>query len=77
MTLTWRWRLTRLVAVFAAALLLAACGAAGSNTAALAELDAAPAVSLLSGQFETVDGDSFDLGSVEGQDVVLWFWAPW
>lgn len=27
--------------------------------------------------FETVDGGTFDLGSIEGTDTVLWFWAPW
>ena len=25
----------------------------------------------------TVDGAQIDFGSLEGQDVVLWFWAPW
>jgi hypothetical protein len=33
--------------------------------------------SLLTGEFETLAGASFDLGSLEGEDVVLWFWAPW
>lgn len=27
--------------------------------------------------FETVDGSTFDLGSIEGTDTLLWFWAPW
>lgn len=22
-------------------------------------------------------GGQFDLGDLEGQDVILWFWAPW
>ena len=25
----------------------------------------------------TVSGGQIDFGSLEGQDVVLWFWAPW
>lgn len=25
----------------------------------------------------TVNGGQIDFGSLEGQDVVLWFWAPW
>ena len=25
----------------------------------------------------TVTGGQIDFGSFEGQDVVLWFWAPW
>lgn len=33
--------------------------------------------SLLTGEFATLAGSSIDLGSLEGQDVVLWFWAPW
>lgn len=26
---------------------------------------------------ETTDGGQFEFGSLEGQDAVLWFWAPW
>ena len=33
--------------------------------------------SVFSGEFQTLSGETFDLGSLEGQDVVLWFWAPW
>lgn len=25
----------------------------------------------------TVDGGQINFGSLEGQDTVLWFWAPW
>ena len=25
----------------------------------------------------TVDGTAIDAGDYEGQDLVLWFWAPW
>ena len=31
----------------------------------------------LNGTFSTVGGQSIDLASLQGQDVVLWFWAPW
>lgn len=31
----------------------------------------------LAGQFSTISGSQIDLGSLQGQDVVLWFWAPW
>ena len=39
----------------------------------------APAVSVpeLAGSFTTIGGGQIDLGSLQGQDVVLWFWAPW
>jgi hypothetical protein len=40
---------------------------------------APPAVSVpeLTGSFTTIGGGQIDLGSLQGQDVVLWFWAPW
>ncbi len=25
----------------------------------------------------TLDGGQIDFGDLEGQDVFLWFWAPW
>ena len=31
----------------------------------------------LNGEFTTVGGQSIELASLQGQDVVLWFWAPW
>ena len=39
----------------------------------------APAVNVpeLNGAFATVGGGQIDLGSLQGQDVILWFWAPW
>ena len=32
---------------------------------------------VLQGQAATIDGTSFDLGSLAGKDLVVWFWAPW
>ncbi len=29
------------------------------------------------GMVATADGGQIDLGSLEGTDTVLWFWAPW
>ncbi len=26
---------------------------------------------------DQIDGATFDAGDYEGQDLVLWFWAPW
>lgn len=39
----------------------------------------APVVTVpeLAGSFATIGGGQIDLGSLQGQDVVLWFWAPW
>ena len=31
----------------------------------------------LVGEFETIDGGVIDLETLQGEDVVLWFWAPW
>ncbi len=63
-------------------LLLAACGADASttDTATPASDDAAdttPAGPALEGSFATVAGGQLDLGALNGQDTVLWFWAPW
>ena len=35
------------------------------------------AQTLLDGRFETLGGETVDLAAFQGQDVVLWFWAPW
>ena len=29
------------------------------------------------GSFVDLNGETIDLASYQGQDVVLWFWAPW
>lgn len=38
------------------------------------ESAAAPAEGRL---VNTVGGGQLDLGSIDGQDTILWFWAPW
>lgn len=62
-------------------LTLAACGSEASTTeAASASPDAegsTPAGLEVSGSFATVAGGQLDVGALEGQDTVLWFWAPW
>ncbi len=32
---------------------------------------------LLQGEVATLDGGSVDLTTLQDQDVVFWFWAPW
>lgn len=32
---------------------------------------------LLNGEFTALSGESVNLASFRGQDVVFWFWAPW
>ena len=71
-------RRSRLLATLLAFLFVAsACG--GSTVASSSGTDAAapPPATLLEGEFQTVSGATIDLGSLEGQDTVLWFWAPW
>ena len=68
-------RRTRLLAsALAALLLLSACGASSSTETA--DNAAADAVDM-AGVVNTVAGGQLDLASIEGQDTVLWFWAPW
>ena len=70
------------------ALLVAACGgeaspnaqtvdAVGSTEAPASEAAAAEPASELFGTFTAIDNTQLDLADLEGQDVVLWFWAPW
>ena len=59
------------------ALALAACGAEDSVESAGPAAAAAPPASVFEGEFVSLSGNEVDLGSLEGQDVVLWLWAPW
>ena len=65
------------------ALTTAACGSATEpSTAAPGDADPpaadGPAEAVgLAGEFGTLDGASLDLATLKGEDVVLWFWAPW
>jgi thiol-disulfide isomerase/thioredoxin len=68
----------------AAALLAAGCGAAdpdpqaseaSSDAAALASSTAT--TNPLTFSSTTTEGEDFDAADLAGEDVVLWFWAPW
>lgn len=79
--------------LLASSIALAACGAGsaatestantsegtGTSDASETEVTSAPSgePSLLSGTAQTVAGGQVDLGSLEGQDTILWFWASW
>lgn len=65
------------IIALALALFLAACGGSASPTAAVPDAAEGETASALVGEFPTVSGVGIDLNSLEGQDVVLWFWAPW
>ena len=51
--------------------------AAPSEDGAAAETAEAPDPGLFAGDFVDLNGESIDFASFEGQDTVLWFWAPW
>lgn len=62
--------LTLLTAI---ALFAVAC----SNGGAMTEATAGTAAEQASVVADTADGGQIDLGSLEGSDSLLWFWAPW
>ena len=73
----WSQRRRWLLVAAAATMMVAGCGSGSGET-----VDAAgPADTLAPSTFEgtatTIDGDSIDLASLAGNDLVVWFWAPW
>ncbi len=76
----WK-RLSPYALVMGCLLLVSACGATGSVASAGGDSSSSPdaeqVAMLLSGEFETVRGESIDLAELAGEDVVFWFWAPW
>jgi hypothetical protein len=75
----------RAAAAAAAFALLAACGSGDDEgatgdpgTEAGADRDEAQALpAVLDFSAPTVDGGTIDGVDLAGQDLVLWFWAPW
>ncbi len=69
----------------AMALGAAACGSSDGDTAAPvstvteaeAEAPAAPEPSILELSAPAADGSTVNLSDYAGQDLMLWFWAPW
>ena len=49
--------------------------AAPASTAAPAPVETRAEILLLAGP--QLDGQQFDLAATAGNDVLLWFWAPW
>lgn len=64
-------RVHRLLAVLVGLGLLAT--ACGSGSSPSEDAGAAGAAEMI----PTADGGQIDLGSLEGTDTILWFWAPW
>ena len=74
------WALAALVT------LVAACGSGGDNSQPDAAREQPGGTSIASGPVAsdvepvfvpTADGGQLDFNSLRGQDVMLWFWAPW
>ncbi len=57
----------------------AACGTEGNSASDSVPSDDVPgeAGAPLDFTVATADGGQLDFGTLEGRDVVLWFWAPW
>lgn len=68
-----RRHLTIVIAVLA--IFAAACGSGAGPGGSTGSPESAELA--LVDEFATVDGSTIDLASLQGQDVVLWFWAPW
>ena len=72
----------RLTAVLLAlSLLAAACGSSADDAASgqgdAPEAAAASGGSVLDVSAPSADGGTIDLSTYAGQDLMLWFWAPW
>lgn len=66
---------TRIVPLVAAGSLVAA--ACGGSEVTTTEVAAGESASVYDLSAATVSGSQLDFGTLEGQDTVLWFWAPW
>lgn len=65
----------RLLWVFVAlALVASACGGGEEGGATTTPERELPRTFFVA---DTVGGGQIDLGDLQGQDIVLWFWAPW
>ena len=75
-TVTVMTRIRTFAAAAAFGLFLTACGGGETTTesAGAAESESAETFAEV---IDTLSGSQLDLGSLEGQDTVLWFWAPW
>lgn len=69
-----------LLAIFAALVVLAsACGGSVEPAEGPAGNSDPPSSAAAFPRFSasTLDGGQLDFGALEGQDLALWFWAPW
>lgn len=69
-----RWWARAVPLLAAGSLVAAACG---DSEGATTEVAASETTSVYDFSASTVSGGQLDFGSLEGQDALLWFWAPW
>ena len=67
----------RRIALSVVALVLSACGASGDDATNQRVAPDAPIDEAASTSFALVGGGTIDLADYGGQDLALWFWAPW
>jgi len=77
-----RSRSTRSLVALSGAMVfvVAACGGDGSSDSAssvAAPVATATAQDVDAALVPTARGEDLDFNSLRGQDVLLWFWAPW
>ena len=58
-------------------LVTGACAGSEATSEPVSAPGDAPIEDALAFSATTVDGTAFDAGELAGQDVLLWFWAPW
>jgi hypothetical protein len=67
-----------LFALLCAAASVTACGDGGQDTTTEAtEATEATEDGLLAFEAPSIDGSVVDVGSLTGEDLAIWFWAPW
>lgn len=74
-------RLGAVAAILVVALTVAGCAGEGSEEADASASESAQSEGVTEATeslvLPTADGGQIDWNSLEGQDVMLWFWAPW
>jgi len=71
-------RVGLLSCAFALTFVAAACGAESDSASdSVPSEEPREAGAPLDFTMSTTEGGQLDFGTLEGRDVVLWFWAPW
>ena len=52
-------------------------GGSGATSSGAEPADQPPGDGLLAFEAQAIDGSTIDVGSYAGEDLAIWFWAPW